>query len=419
MDFVDFIQRLKLTKGEKSNVFMVDFEKTSDWWSGVNGIIMDVGYNVVDFGSAISSEGRAKPAQDFIRDSTAKVVYEVLRNPVFFKEMSELKRMRNEGNKQLYGYYEILLDQGWFSKDVTKGQIQQEFSNFMYFTVEQRGRRIQRDLTKHLGSQDYWASKKTFSDPSSGARRMYDDAVGRYNASKNSLRANIALLNKEMSLTQSAHSGSFKDNQTINKIQENYQIFLLELQKNPDSQENMNLSNKIDYSRTWEEDKLVFNKMGYGGTIEPWDKIMTDMEGFLEKEKENLLAISAFQISSEKSNLSITSSYFGNKDYSNLIDKYYNVCMKNLSERLAVVDPEDVLNLLFSEDQLSVADSIKIINKSKIRKELSLQAHFRDIKQEPDYKQKHTGVQDAFDQSEVFVETARKFIEENLKEFSK
>ena len=197
-------------------------------------------------------------------------------------------------------------------------------------------------------------------------------------------------------------------------MQENYQTVLYLMQKSADHQFFNTQSQGIDYERTWAQDKAVFDKLGYGGIIEPWKKIMTEMERKLKSKSETLLAISAYNIGAEKSNFETTSRFFGTPEYANFIDNYYNICMQNLVSRLDTIDPEDLLNLINSKDDKVIANAIKSMSGTGLSVAIPLEVHYRDVLEKPKYAQSHTGVKDAFDQSEAFIQTIRQEIVPNM-----
>ena len=409
VDFIEFIRRLKLDK-EKSDVFMLDFEKTSPYYSGLAGVIMDIGYNFVDLRAAVTPDNLSRPPADFISDITAKVVYEVLRNPVFFNEMSQLKRMSVESNAFLYEYYELLVSQNWFSSDISEAQIAEEFRTFTYKAIADKTRSIKRQVDKHMSSMEYWGSTKAYaenptSSPSAINRKK---AEMRYIRAKNNLEGLQQMIEKELSVEEMIKQGGRSVKRRIEKIQQNYENFLYMAQKSSNYQFDNSKGKGINYKQTWEQDKVVFDKIGYGGIVEPWEMIMNEMESKLESKKGTLLAVSAFGIGAEKSNFETTSALLNTPKYSNFIDKYYNICMENMVRRLETADPEDILNLIHSKDPKAISNATKNLKETAIGGHISLQAHFRDVMEQPKYKQSHTGVKDAFDQSEAFIETIRR-----------
>ena len=409
VDFIEFIRRLKLDK-EKSDVFMLDFEKTSPYYSGLAGVIMDIGYNFVDLRAAVTPDNLSRPPADFISDITAKVVYEVLRNPVFFNEMGQLKRMSVESNAFLYEYYELLVSQNWFSSDISEAQIAEEFRTFTYKAIADKTRSIKRQVDKHMSSMEYWGSTKAYAEnpTSSPSAINREKAEMRYIRAKNNLEGLQQMIKKELSVEEMIKQGGRSVKRRVEKIQQNYENFLYMAQKSSNYQFDNSKGKGINYKQTWEQDKAVFDKIGYGGIVEPWEMIMNEMESKLESKKGTLLAVSAFGISSEKSNLETTSALLNTPRYSNFIDKYYNICMQNIVRRLKTADPEDILNLIHSKDPKAISNATKNLKETAIGGHISLQAHFRDVMEQPKYKQSHTGVKDAFDQSEAFIETIRR-----------
>ena len=389
---------------------MLDFEKTSPYYSGLAGVIMDIGYNFVDLRAAVTPDNLSRPPADFISDITAKVVYEVLRNPVFFNEMSQLKRMSVESNAFLYEYYELLVSQNWFSSDISEAQIAEEFRTFTYKAITDKTRSIKRQVDKHMSSMEYWGPTKAYaenptSSPSAINRKK---AEMRYIRAKNNLEGLQQMIEKELSVEEMIKQGGRSVKRRVEKIQQNYENFLYMAQKSSNYQFDNSKGKGINYKQTWEQDKVVFDKIGYGGIVEPWEMIMNEMESKLESKKGTLLAVSAFGIGAEKSNFETTSALLNTPKYSNFIDKYYNICMENMVRRLETADPEDILNLIHSKDPKAISNATKNLKETAIGGHISLQAHFRDVMEQPKYKQSHTGVKDAFDQSEAFIETIRR-----------
>lgn len=419
IDFMEFIKTMRLDK-QKSDVFMLDFEKTSPFHTGAGGIIMDIGYNFIDLKAATDARNMSKPAGQFINDNTAKVVYEVLRNPVFYKELSSLKRVKRESNAFLYDYYELLENQAWFSSEITPQQLAEEFRNFAYQALKGNAARLEKQSKKHLTSIAYWESKGTYRENPTGspAGKKRNSAQARYDRAQNSLEKMKVAMQKELDVEGMLAIGNYSLTQKIQKMQENYNMVLYKMAKEPDGQfyKGSSTGQGIDYDRTWAMDRIEFQKMGYGGIVEPWGKIMSDMEGKLQSRSSSLLAISAYGIASEKSNMQTTSALFGTPNYANIIDRYHNICMQNLVGRLDTIDSTDLLNLIHSEDANIIAQSMKSITESAIAPTVSLQLYYRDLMEKPKYEQSHTGVKDAFDQSEAFIETIRQYIVPHLLE---
>lgn len=413
IDFMEFIKEMRMDK-QKTDVFMLDFEKTSPFHTAAGGIIMDIGYNFIDLGAATDSSNMSKPAHQFIKDNTAKVVYEVLRNPVFYKELSALKRVKRESNAFLYGYYELLENQQWFSSELSPTEIAAEFRSFAYQALKGNAARIEKQSKRHLTSMAYWESKDTYKkDPTgspSAKNRM--KAQERYDRAQNSLKKMQIAMQQELTVEGMLAIGNYSLTAKIQKMQENYNLVLYKMAKEPDGQfyNGSSTGEGVDYNRTWAQDKIEFEKMGYGGVIEPWGKIMSDMDKKLQNKSKSLLAISAYGIASEKSNMQTTSSFFGTPHYANIIDKYHNICMQNLVGRLDTIDSVDFLNLIHSKDKNVIAESMKSITDTSIAPTVSLEVYYRDIMEKPKYQQSHTGVKDAFDQSEAFIETVRQYI---------
>lgn len=416
VDFITMIMRLKMHEGKKSDIFMVDFEKSSEYWTGLGSIIMDAGYNKVDILGALTDEGMTQPGSDFIRGSTGKVVYEVLKNPVFFKEMSNLSRMKKEENTEFYGYFDRLINEKWFSKDMPEAEIAYEFKNLLYLSTKHRLNKIDRNITDHLHSMDVWSGKKTFKeDPTSPARELHAKAERRYELAKQSKGAALLALNQEMKLMSAVKTGNYNTNKKIEKIQINYQLYILNMQTDPNYQLGTASETRFDYDRTWSQDKILFDRIGYGGKIEPWKKIMTDMKKFIETDKNSLLAISAFGTGSEKDDLANTSEFLKTPEFAHMFDKYHEICTQNIINRMETVDPMDVLNLIYAEDEKVMESAIEGIIKNNIGQPVSLQARYRDLKEKPKHSQKHIGQQDAFEQSEVLIEGLRRFVTEEIR----
>ena len=412
-DLAELFTRLKLGSKE-AEVFMVDFEKSWEGYSGLSGVIMDIGYNFVDIGAVIKDGSSGiKPASEFISESTMKILYETLASPVFYRELNNIARMRRKANQNVYGFHQLLRDHGWFTEEVTRTILDAEFANFLRGEIERQQVFLEERIKYASEKSNYWKASPGYKTGNPYNIRQHENRTTEYHAGKYSLLELKNLMKEDFELTNQIESGALSTNKEFQNVQRKYQLHLYNVQKNNNPVEGIQNSTAhlMDSDRNWAKDAPLIAEIGYGGKIEPWKKIMGDLEKKLDRRKDSLVAISAYNISAEKQNLRVTSELFGTPEYSNFIDRYNNICMYNMVGRLNNVSADDLFEFLTLKDPKAMEERLidSFETSGTLGKRYTLQAYFR-TELDANYKQKHTGYQDAYDQSELFVNLVRKKI---------
>ena len=381
------LAELKATN--KTKVVVLDTESVVG-----SHLIFDFAYNIID------------PFKSIKGETKGTLVYEALKDDYLISIISKWKKVKDATIDSTYGFYQKLLDEGWYSQEFSTPDIEKQALDVARTKAEEQYIK-QTNIVKDLKWRQAWW------EPDSGrrAKGWIPGPVSISRLSQARVRTDRAV-QIETTLRRFIETGHNLDevmkqrllgkNNTLNSIKQKIYYTLYNEQKKTITKEELRA------------DLQLFQRLEFNQPVKPWLDIISSFDD--DVSKQDILAVTAYNIGADKNFIKKTSNTYGASRYANVLDKYQQICMQNMYKRLKEIPAQDVYNLLKKNDRQAIEEGYRdaLLNSTKSTNSVSFEVAYATEMNIDEFKTTHSAAGDVDDESDFLIEVVQKYLVERL-----
>lgn len=379
-----------LKLGSKKDILLFDVEASVG-----KGVIFDFAHGVVDLENLNTS------------NLEGYLVYEALRHQGIMNEISKWDKIKEASYHETYGFYQKLLNEGWYSVVISEKEIENDMNNYIRTQARQKYEKQLRYTEEQIRVEKWW-------DPSSG-RRPYAWSASAYTRDKrekalrrvnNSQKAEKILsdyLRTEENLEKLMESKILGEKVTLSSIQEKIYFTLYNEQK----QEITPVQKDADFQ--------LIKTLNLGQPVEEWESVM---RRFLSRAKsDEILAVSSYNLGGDKNFITRTNLEFGTKNYLNAFKDLQQICLMNMYHRLQEVPGEAFYDMLKHDNSQAIKRGYEEALKTKTNKgkPVSFEIAYQNEFDAASFSTKHTAMGDVEDEAKLLQEILAPYLQSIFK----